>query len=264
MKQTKIKNPLTVISIFAGLAEVSGTAILPLLDASAQSYYIWFLMIFPLVIVILFFMTLNFNHKVLYAPSDFSDEANFINLFDRATPLQKEKSLNDDVKQILNEEQSVDQSKSIQPANIDTIKIRSLVLLSEQYALSRIEEEFKTEVGRDVTVSVEGDNRSYMLDGSLHLGNWTIGIQVKYVEKTIQLRQRIRSAVSQGMLFFDILKPVEPYKAKLIVAIVCISKELQAEIAMVAEKILREISTDMEIPTDYRIYNLEDIANPNN
>jgi uncharacterized tellurite resistance protein B-like protein len=36
-------------------------------------------MAFPTIIVALFFITLNFNPKVLYAPSDFRNEENFLN-----------------------------------------------------------------------------------------------------------------------------------------------------------------------------------------
>ncbi|ENI4128143.1 hypothetical protein ABXY91_001534 [Vibrio fluvialis] len=80
-----VKNPLTVIAIFAGTAEISGTAILPLLDAGAQSTYIWFLMLFPFTLIALFFITLNWNHKVLYAPSDFKDEDHFVNILQKAS-----------------------------------------------------------------------------------------------------------------------------------------------------------------------------------
>jgi hypothetical protein len=37
-----IKNPLTVIAIFAALAEVSGTVVLPFLDKETQHVYVWF------------------------------------------------------------------------------------------------------------------------------------------------------------------------------------------------------------------------------
>lgn len=74
-----MKNPLTVIAIFAGLAELGGTAVLPTLNVEAQRYYIWFLMIFPHFIVGLFFLVIWFRHTNLYAPSDYVDEANFVN-----------------------------------------------------------------------------------------------------------------------------------------------------------------------------------------
>lgn len=76
-----IKNPLSVIAIFAGLAEVSGTAILPLLEPETQSTYVWFLMLFPCVLVLLFFITLWCKHHVLYAPSDFKEDQSFTGLF---------------------------------------------------------------------------------------------------------------------------------------------------------------------------------------
>ena len=78
----RVGNPLTIIAVFAGLAEISGTIVLPLLEKDSQYLYIWFLMTFPTVLVVLFFLTLNFNHKVLYAPSDYSNEDNFVKTFD--------------------------------------------------------------------------------------------------------------------------------------------------------------------------------------
>jgi hypothetical protein len=73
-----VKNPLTIIAIFAGIAEVSGTIVLPFLADSNQSIFIWFLMLFPSALVILFFWTLNCNHKVLYAPSDYANQDHFV------------------------------------------------------------------------------------------------------------------------------------------------------------------------------------------
>jgi len=73
-----IKNPLTIIAIFAGIAEVSGTVVLPFISEENQELFIYFLICFPSILVLLFFVTLNFNNKVLYAPSDFKDETNYI------------------------------------------------------------------------------------------------------------------------------------------------------------------------------------------
>ena len=77
-KMRAVSNPLTIIAIFAALAEVAGTVVLALVDVSIQSIFVWFVMLFPILIVLLFFLTLNFNPKVLYAPSDFRDEENFL------------------------------------------------------------------------------------------------------------------------------------------------------------------------------------------
>ena len=73
-----INNPLTVVAIFAALSEVAGAVTLPLVESSLQSIYIWFVMGFPIILLVLFFLTLNFNSTVLYAPGDYEDEANFL------------------------------------------------------------------------------------------------------------------------------------------------------------------------------------------
>lgn len=73
-----IKNPLTIIAIFASITETSGSIILPFILPNNQFYFMWFLILFPTFLVVIFFITLNFNHKVLYSPSDYKDEANFV------------------------------------------------------------------------------------------------------------------------------------------------------------------------------------------
>jgi hypothetical protein len=63
-------HPISIIAVFAGLSEASATTVLPYLDEKNRQIYIWFLIAFPSALVILFFLTLNFNSKVLYNPND--------------------------------------------------------------------------------------------------------------------------------------------------------------------------------------------------
>lgn len=101
-----IKNPLTVIAIFAAIAEISGTGILPFIEPENQKVYVWFLMLFPVFLVGVFFLTLNFNHKVLYAPSDYKDEKYFVDLSVKASPEEQGQRLQQEVKEIELEEKS--------------------------------------------------------------------------------------------------------------------------------------------------------------
>lgn len=73
-----IKNPLTIIAIFAGIVEVSSTTVLPFIAIDVQKVYIWFLIGFPTLLVLSFFLTLNFNNTVLYAPSDYKEDESFL------------------------------------------------------------------------------------------------------------------------------------------------------------------------------------------
>jgi hypothetical protein len=77
-KVKPINNPLTIIAIFVMVAEIALTLAIKFVTPELQYIFIWFVMGFPVLIALLFFGTLNFNAKVLYAPSDFKDEQNFI------------------------------------------------------------------------------------------------------------------------------------------------------------------------------------------
>jgi hypothetical protein len=54
----RIQKPLAIIAIFAGIVQISGIAVLPYLESENQSHLIWFLISFPLLLVLLFFITI--------------------------------------------------------------------------------------------------------------------------------------------------------------------------------------------------------------
>ncbi|MCP1486474.1 hypothetical protein PS896_03376 [Pseudomonas fluorescens] len=76
----KIANPMTVIVVFAFISESSAAVSLPFLGDQEREMYIWFLMSFPFYLLLLFFITLNFNYRSLYAPSDFDKDDSFLKL----------------------------------------------------------------------------------------------------------------------------------------------------------------------------------------
>lgn len=88
----KIVNPMTIIAIFAALSETSAAVSLPFLNDDDREIYIWFLISFPFYLLFLFFITLNFNYKSLYAPSDFQKGKHFIKVFDDTARAQKKPS----------------------------------------------------------------------------------------------------------------------------------------------------------------------------
>jgi len=77
-KFRKVDNPLTIIAIFAGITEVAASAALPFLHQDTQLVFVWFLILFPFGLIVAFFVTLNFNTRVLYAPSDYRDDKTFL------------------------------------------------------------------------------------------------------------------------------------------------------------------------------------------
>ena len=73
---------MTIIAIFAALSETSAAVSLPFLDQEERELYVWFLISFPFYLLLLFFATLNFNYKSLYAPSDFEKGKHFMKVMD--------------------------------------------------------------------------------------------------------------------------------------------------------------------------------------
>ncbi|WP_052659159.1 hypothetical protein [Pseudomonas sp. LFM046] len=112
-KLSHIKNPLSVIAIFAGLAEVSGTGVLPLLERDIQHIYVWFLMGFPCLLVGLFFITLWKNHVVLYAPSDFSNDQIFADILVSGTISAKYEKLQREIQSEATTPSEQDQATSM-------------------------------------------------------------------------------------------------------------------------------------------------------
>lgn len=169
-----IKNPLTVIAIFAAISEISGTTVLPFIEPDNQGIYVWFLMLFPIFLVGIFFLTLNFNHRVLYAPSDYKDEKHFVNPYGKASPDEQGKKLREEVEEIEAEDTTVNTNSETEPektksdigsgkeeilqaVEINAARHRQLmadVTLTEKLAVNKISKElgldFKTDVRLDL------------------------------------------------------------------------------------------------------------------
>lgn len=202
-----IKNPLTVISIFAGVAEISGTTVLPFMQSNNQNVYIWFLMLFPVGLVIIFFITLNFNHKVLYAPSDYKDEGNFVKLFGIATIKEEESKLKEEVEEVessssleneglnsnLESHPSKEQSNNFEKMNNNEFKFeqkKSLffnkVNLSEKLAILKLSQDMNVDFKRNLVFKTLNDRR-ILFDGIAFQKNKIHAVEVKlFQDSSIQ------------------------------------------------------------------------------
>ena len=64
MKATKrVNNPLTLIAIFAGIAEIASTYAIGYVKEDLQYIFIWFVIGFPILLVLLCLYNLNFQTK---------------------------------------------------------------------------------------------------------------------------------------------------------------------------------------------------------
>jgi len=200
-----VRNPLTIIAIFAGLAEISGTGILPFITDVNQATYIWFLMIFPIVLVVLFFLTLNFNPKVLYSPSDFRDEANYMKIFEPSSAAQKLIKIQEEVleeseatKPLLTEQQFAQQPKVISSqAEITEMLMkdpRMRYQLAENLVIDRLARELRIQPQRDL--SLRNKSSMVMFDAVFQRPDGITVVEVKSFSGSIPL-VRIRQTIQR-------------------------------------------------------------------
>lgn len=187
MKVSHVKNPLSIIAIFAGIAEVSGTVVLPLVEPATQTVFVWFLMTFPFFLVSLFFLVLVFKHHVLYAPSDYKNEDNFM---DHSRPAKAKEVHEKRVQEIRQaQEQSANDESPANPEGIDTssesppnsnyISAKQYQIV-ESWALEKFQQDLNITISKNVRVS---GNSDYIFDGIGWTNKNSYVFEIKLVQK---------------------------------------------------------------------------------
>lgn len=234
-----ISNPLTIIAIFAGLAEVSGTLVLPFLSESVQSTYVWFLMFFPTLLVVLFFSVLYKKHKVLYAPSDYRSDNSFLRLLEDDFEEDKDLFVADVVKEnIENISSNViqDRSEIDKVAESISTKVRSYTWSQqksyylEAFSFERQIADILVGLGVKIDPEYNGiDILAYKKDGK------PIPIEIKYYNTSLRSVSITSNLVNRIREFMANLNTDE--------AIIIISSSISCE----GMNIIRKLSPENEI-----------------
>ena len=269
-ENTIIKNPLTVISIFAGLAEVAGTAVLPFVNEANQNTYIWFLIIFPTLLVVLFFITLNFNPKVLYAPSDFRDENNYMDLFRPSSTVERKEKLDEEIKETTIEEESKKVPKDIRELSLSrekglsnyydqnyifkvlTENPRSRYILAESLVIERLSQELQLPARREVALK----NSRFIFDAVFEDKRGPVLVEVKYISNKRAYHHVIKQTLMRLKDAIVNMPDSMRQNAKLILAI---AHELHPDEAKLMESKMKEMLSDFPIPVEIKLYQLAEL-----
>lgn len=259
-----VRNPLTIIAIFAGLAEISGTGILPFIAEANQGSYIWFLMIFPVVLVVLFFVTLNFNPKVLYSPSDYRDEANYMKMFQPSTTAERLLKLQDEVDEESEVASSLPSEVDLPPqpkviksqAEIAELMARDPRMryqLAESLVIDRLAKELHVQPQRDL--SLRKWSRRFMFDAVFQRPDGLTVVEVKFFSgqtsssRVMETLRRIESSLQ--------MLPQEAQRnMRVIFAAVY---DLPQEDARNAIRGLEAITASSTLPLEVRVFSFPDL-----
>jgi hypothetical protein len=168
------KNPLGIIALFISL--VYGFACIVLSTASSNLNAIervplvWFLILFPIIILLSFLFLVTKHHRKLYGPSDFKDEKIFLETIDIKTQ-----------KRILSESTVIKTKDFHDSSNVPYPKIERLknYLIAENLTLRILEKEYNSPIKRYVKFS----GHKNWFDGIIELDKKIVGIEIKYWDK---------------------------------------------------------------------------------
>lgn len=251
-KVDHIKNPLTIIAIFAALVEIGSIFVLPFLSTPIQSIYLYFLMGFPILLVILFFVVLIFKTWVLYGPSDFQDDSTFASFYSPPIPRIIEK-----LKAEVIEEQSPSQeppSTFIPPkdstAGATTASIVGTYRVVEDLVIDYLNTELKMPFKRNVIFKFAPN---LQFDAFFETGNEFILVEVKYAKSIIR-PEIIRKVIIRSREFFNKL----PIKLNQCSLIFCIAFEDSSnqnfELLNSLKKDPNELERFMHIPMNFQVH----------
>ena len=243
------RNPLGIIALFIVL--VYGIAALVLgvsganLQAGERLPLVWFLVIFPVIVLAAFYRLVTHHHVKLYAPQDFPDKEGF---FRALSPLEQKQKLDEEVQDAnikLGHGES-DKILATQKQTDTTLEVftRANIVLAEDLALREIESEFGGPVYRQVTIA-----QQFPVDGLLTYRGNRIIVEVKYVRRSLMT---LRSTLSRiGERFRTILRSVFPPSSFILAVVVeDIPEEHRRSEIQQIEKLL----SSLDPPIQLRIY----------
>lgn len=178
------RNPLGIIALFIVL--VYGIAALLLgfssrnLEPSERSPLIWFLVLFPVLVLVAFYLLVAYHHVKLYAPHDFPDKEGF---FRALTPTEQKQRLEEETKEITDDMQQAEGSRArsleLQKDGIlDVVSNRHTYVLAEELAFREIENEFGVSVRRQVAIG-----QDWGIDGVFTRGGKPVIVEIKYIRR---------------------------------------------------------------------------------
>lgn len=184
-----LRNPLGVIALFVTICYLIAGLVFSIgLDklngAEERLPFIWFIIIFPVIIFVVFVLLVCFHHEKLYGPTDFKDEANFIKLTntERKTKYIREateSSIYEDAK-LVNIEDSTEVIKN-EKSNICALAYSAEN--SAHLAIQELNTIYNTKFAEEVKIGKYTYDAIGVVDGNTHI------VECKYIRDVISVNR---------------------------------------------------------------------------
>lgn len=256
-KIAHVKNPLTIIAMFAAITEIGGTVVLPFIEVENQETFVWFLILFPSFLIGAFFLTLNLNHHVLYAPSDFRNEENYLKGLLRASPAERADKLKEEFKDIQAKPISAatNQEEGASPvAQGISRDPRTRYILSERLVIDRLSREYGENVLPDVRIPI--GNEGFIADGLIRRGKEIIIIEIAYVPDLVAVHHRVQRDLDRFLKLYN-AQPREVQPDLVLLLAIATDRADQAK-KYTAER-LKEMIGAVPFPVQIRFFGLDEL-----
>ena len=206
------RNPLGILALFIFFMHSISTLAIwsDQLSMDQRNILVWFVVLYPCLVLATFFRLVAYHHEKLYAPNDFQKDSSFLktvrmSVSDQKTELGKEAEI-----ATASETSNSDGGKTANEA-IDKRTVTESIVLAEDLVLKKIEFENRATITRSVKL-----NDSFYADGIFQRNGTT------YVVEVLFSTSPIRSAILDKFVrrISVVIPEIEQHKVKVILAIV--------------------------------------------
>ncbi len=191
--QRLARNPIGIIALFIVL--IYGFAAL-LLGTSGDTLgpdqrwpLVWFIVLFPIIVLLAFYRLVTNHHQKLYAPMDYRDERLF---FRSLPPDQQRERVDREIDEVRAEGNHETESADPTTGPLPPVR-RELYLLAEELVFRQLEMEFGRPINRQISVS---GHPGLVFDGGLVTDKGIVFVEVKFVRQPLYSPRIVRQVLS--------------------------------------------------------------------
>jgi hypothetical protein len=236
------RNPLGIIALFVSMIYgfsclVLSASITNLKDACERLPLIWFVIIFPIIILIAFVHLVKFHHEKLYSPGDFRDDESFIQTSDEnkrnsriqdevsnleTSPKSEESGELVSSKEITSAKKTVDFNLIKDPSSFyqNSSELLKIYTNSEKWALNELNLKYKVILKPQVRLNTALENFEFDGYGSNRSSTFIVEVKFwQYSRSDKKLKLKIQEFLSKKPRI-DIVFRRQFKKTTIIIAIV--------------------------------------------
>lgn len=269
------RNPLGIIALFIALIYGFATLLLGIaaekLAEAERCPLIWFIVLFPVMVLAVFYRLVTNHHGKLYSPRDYQNDRSFLDTLLPITPQApslRNTRIDEEVEEIISTSASEDEfppqqttstSKSFESrASRSQIKsleregIRNEYIHAEQLALRKISAVLGTKVHQQVTIDQDS---STAFDGVAVQGNTMTFVEVKLLRRPFMPSVVVREVLYRAVIATNKVRKEAPNsKSELIFVVV--TENMSPEDIGLAKNALSRLTNEAPFPTRHLFFDI--------